>query len=93
MTGDDYSMAYQVGCAPGPNAAVAMAPGPGGMPVLVVYLDPVNMVIHSASSPAANRDLAGFCRELAREATRLADAIDPAHGPRHLLRDEVSGDA
>jgi hypothetical protein len=88
---DDYSTAYQVGCAPGPNAAVAMAPGPGGMPVLVVYLDPVNMIIHSSPDHGLG-SLAGFCRELAREATKLADAIEP-RSPRHLLREEVAGDA
>jgi hypothetical protein len=89
---DDFSTAYQVACAPGPNAAAAMTRGPGGTPVLVIYLDPVNMTIHSEPSLAGTRELAAFCRELAREAAKLAAEIDPGNepapdGPRHLLRE------
>lgn len=88
----DYSTTYQVACAPGPNAAAAMSRAPGGAPVLVVYLDPVNMTIHSAPSHAGAQELAAFCRELAREADRLADTLDPAPtGPRHLRQED--GDA
>ena len=84
-----YSTAYQVACTPGPNAAVAMTRGPSGAPVLVVYLDPVNMTIHAEPSPTAASDLAAFCRELAREATQLADVIEPpVDGARHRLRGE-----
>jgi len=80
----DYSNAYQVACVPGPKSAAAVTRGPGGSPVLVIYLDPVNMSIHSAPS----RELAGFFRELAREAAKFAAEIDPrpdsaADGPRH----------
>jgi hypothetical protein len=92
----DYNTAYQVACAPGPNAAAAVTRGPGGMPVLVVYLDPVNMTLHSEPSQTGVRELASFCRELAREAGRLAAEIDPdgepappERHPRHLL---VTGD-
>jgi hypothetical protein len=83
----DYSTTYQVACAPGPNAAAAVSRLPGGVPVLVVYLDPVNMTIQCPPTVAAQRDLAAFCRELAREATHLADLVDPTT-PRHLLHDE-----
>ena len=82
----EYSTTYQVACAPGPNAAAAVSRLPGGVPVLVVYLDPVNMTIQCPPTVAAQRDLAVFCRELAREATHLADLVDPAT-PRHLLHD------
>jgi len=82
----DYSTTYQVACAPGPNAAAAVSRLPGGVPVLVVYLDPVNMTIQCPPTVAAQRDLAAFCRELAREATHLAELVDPAT-PRHLLHD------
>jgi hypothetical protein len=80
----DYSNAYQVACVPGPKSAAAVTRGPGGSPVLVIYLDPVNMSIHSAPS----RELAEFFRELAREAAKFAAEIDPgpataADGPRH----------
>jgi hypothetical protein len=83
----DYSTTYQVACAPGPNAAAAVSRLPGGAPVLVVYLDPVNMTLQCPPTVAGQRELAVFCRELAREATNLADTIDPAGAasPRHLL--------
>jgi hypothetical protein len=88
----DYSTAYQVVCAPGPEAAAAMMRGPGGSPVLVIYLDPVNMTIYSEPALMSTRELVAFCRELAREATKFADEIDPdrdatADGPRHRLQD------
>lgn len=73
----DFSTAYQVVCSPGRDAAAAVAHGLGGLPALVVYLDPVTMSIRSDPSPAATRALAAFCRELAQEATKLADEIDP----------------
>lgn len=88
----DYSTAYQVTCVPGPKSAAAMTRGPGGSPVLVVYLDPVNMTIHCQPSLAGAHELAAFLRELAHEATRFAAEIDPSHlpateGPRHRLTD------
>lgn len=73
----EFSTAYQVVCSPGQDAAAAVAHGLGGLPALVVYLDPVTMTIHGDRSPAATRALAAFCRELAQEATKLADEIDP----------------
>ena len=84
----DYSNAYQVACVPGRRAAAAVTRGPEGSPVLVVYLDPVNMTIHSEPSLAGARELASFFRELAREAAKFADQIDPDNapmpaGPRH----------
>jgi hypothetical protein len=91
----DYSTAYQVACAPGPKAAAAMTRGPGGRPVLVVYLDPVNMTIHSEPLLTGTQELAAFFRELAREAAKIAAEIDPANeptpsGPRHQLRGRPS---
>jgi hypothetical protein len=92
----DYNLAYQVACSPGPNAAAAVTRGPSGAPVLVLYLDPVNMTLHSEPSLAGTRDLASFCRELSNEAAKLAAIIDPdgepappERAPRHLL---VTGD-
>jgi hypothetical protein len=94
----EYSTAYQVACSPGPDAAAAMMRVPGGTPVLVVYLDPVNMTIQSPPTQQGTRTLADFCRELAHEASRLAETIDPdgeataqvASEPRHALtRNEV----
>ena len=92
----DYSTTYQVACFPGRNAGAAATRGPGGTPVLMVYLDPVNMTLHGEPSVAGTRRLADFCRELAREATKLAAEIDPdgepappERAPRHRL---VTGD-
>lgn len=97
---NDYSNAYHVACSPGPNAAVAATRGPGGAPVLVLYLDPVNMTLLCEPSHTSTRELASFCRELAREAAKLADEIDPDGesapadpGPRHLLVTGDDGDA
>ncbi|MFL6120244.1 hypothetical protein [Actinophytocola sp.] len=97
----DYSTAYQVACTPGPQAAVAMTRLPSGAPVLVVYLDPVNMTIQAAPTQASVRELADFCRELAHEASRLAETIDPdgepappeATAPRHALVRNELGDS
>jgi hypothetical protein len=85
----EYSTAYQVACAPGPKATAAMLRMADSLPVLVVYLDPVNMTIQSPPSRAGAPELARFCRDLAREAARFAATIDPAGepgtGPRHAL--------
>jgi hypothetical protein len=87
----DYSVPYQVACVPGQKAAAAMTPGPAGKPVLVIYLDPVNMTIHSEPSRAGARQLGAFFRELSREAAKFAAQIDPEHeipdGPRRQVRE------
>jgi hypothetical protein len=51
------------------------------------------MTIHSEPSVTGTRELAAFFRELANEAAKLADEIDPSNeptteGPRHLLREK-----
>jgi hypothetical protein len=97
----DYSTSFQVACAPGDHAAAAMMRVPGGVPVLVVYLDPVNMTIQAPPSRNGTREFADFCRELAHEAGRLAATIDPDgepappdYGePRHALVRNDIGDA
>ncbi len=88
----EYSTAYQVACAPGPKATAAMLRMPDSLPVLVVYLDPVNMTIQHPPSRTDAQELARFCRDLAREAARFAATIDPAGepgaGPRHALESQ-----
>lgn len=85
-------MGFNVTCTPGRDAAVAYMRVTAELPALVLYLDPVNMAIQLPSTPDGPSVLARFCRELAREAAKLADELDQAgtqSAPRHLLRDEA----
>lgn len=89
-------MGFNVSCTPGKDAAVAYMRVTEHLPSLVMYLDPVNLAIQLPPFPGGDVVLAKFCRELAREAAKLAAEIDPdgepappERGPRHLL---VTGD-
>lgn len=89
-------MGFNVTCTPGKDAAVAFIRVTEHLPALVLYLDPVNMAIQLPPFPSGDRLLAKFCRELAREAAKLAAEIDPDNepapgGPRHQLREESAG--
>ena len=80
-------MNFSITCWPGRSAvsgAQEIRPGQWG---LVMHLDPVNMVITGAPFPGAQIELARWCRELSREATRLAARLDPEGetGPRHAV--------
>jgi hypothetical protein len=83
---------FNVTCSPGQDAAAGFMRITENLPALVIYLDPVNVAIQLPPFPGGDLVLARFCRELAREATKLADAVDPAEGvpsgPRHMRRDE-----
>lgn len=89
-------MGFNVSCSPGRDAAAGFVRVTPQLPALVLYLDPVNVAIQLPSFPGGDVVLAKFCRELAREAAKLAAEIDPdgepappERGPRHLL---VTGD-
>ena len=89
-------MVFNVSCSPGNDAAAAFMRVTPQLPALVLYLDPVNLAIQLPSSPGGTLVLAKFCRELAREAAKLAAEIDPdgepappERAPRHRL---VTGD-
>ena len=90
-------MGFNVTCTPGRDAAVGYMQVTANLPALVIYLDPVNLAIQLPPFPDGELLLAKFCRELAREAAKLAAAIDPAGeantltGPRHLLQDKEVG--
>jgi len=93
-------MGFNVSCTPGKNAAAAYMLVTEHLPSLVIYLDPVNVAIQLPSFPGGDVVLANFCRELAREAAKLAAAVDPdgepappEQGPRHLLATGDDGDA
>jgi hypothetical protein len=74
-------MGFNVTCTPGKEAAVAFMRVTKHLPALVLYLDPVNLAIQLPPFPGGELMLAKFCRELAREAAKLADEIDPATEP------------
>jgi hypothetical protein len=89
-------MGFNVTCTPGRDAAAGYMLVTANLPALVLYLDPVNVAIQLPPFPGGDVVLARFCRELAREAAKLAAAVDPDGepappecGPRHLL---VTGD-
>lgn len=86
-------MGFNVTCSPGRDAAAAYMRVTPQLPALVIYMDPVNMAIQLPPFPGGEQLLAKFCRELAREAEKLADAIAPDTGPapRHLLRGDGGG--
>ena len=70
-------MGFNVTCSPGKDAAAGYMRVTEHLPALVIYLDPVNMAIQLPPYPGGDLVLARFCRELAREAAKLAAAIDP----------------
>ena len=93
-------MGFNVSCTPGKAAAAAYLRVTEHVPALVMYLDPVNVAIQLPPFPGGDVVLANFCRELAREAAKLAAAVDPdgepappERGPRHLLVTGDDGDA
>ena len=83
-------MSFNVTCTPGPDAVVGYMRVTEHLPALVLYLDPVNMAIQLPAFPGGDALLAKFCRELAREANKLADDVDPpavqSTGPRPSAR-------
>jgi hypothetical protein len=81
---------FNVTCTPGREAAAAFMRVTAELPALVIYLDPVNLAIQLPSFPDGPMVLAKFCRELAREAAKLAAELErpDGGGPRHLLRGE-----
>ena len=69
-------MSFNVTCTPGRDAVAGFVQVTSEIPALVLYLDPVNMAIQLPPFPGGDQVLARFCRELAREAAKLADALD-----------------
>jgi hypothetical protein len=69
---------FNVTCSPGRDAVAGFMRVTEHLPALVIYLDPVNVAIQLPPYPGGDLVLARFCRELAREAAKLAAAIDPA---------------
>lgn len=89
-------MGFNITCTPGKEAAVGFMRVTEHLPALVMYLDPVNLAIQLPPFPDGDLLLARFCRELAREAAKLAAEIDPDNepttdAPRHRLREGAIG--
>lgn len=72
---------FAVTCWPGRRAAAAMREGALRQRRLALFLDPLNLVISSAPFPDGEFELARWCRELSREAGRLAELLDPDGEP------------
>ncbi|MGH3701383.1 MAG: hypothetical protein ACRDQY_18335 [Pseudonocardiaceae bacterium] len=71
-------MAFTVTCAPGRDATAGVRQiGPGWVS-LVLSMDPGRVVIDVPSISGGAVVLARFCRELAREASRIAADLDPS---------------
>jgi hypothetical protein len=78
-------MSFNVSCTPGRDAVAGFVRITSEIPALVLYLDPVNMSIQLPPFPGGGQVLAKFCRELAREATKLAAALEPEQAGQHGL--------
>jgi hypothetical protein len=68
-------MALNLTCEPGPESAAGFL-RVGSAPALVMYLDPGNIAVQLPPGTDGARLLIKFCRELAREATKLADQLE-----------------
>jgi hypothetical protein len=64
-------------CWPGPRAAAGVQEDSAGDPLLAVFLDPVNLVVTVPPFAEGPAMMAGFLRELARAAARLAEELEP----------------
>jgi hypothetical protein len=62
------------------------------LPALILYLDPVNVAIQLPPFPGGGQVLARFCRELSRDASRLAELLEADGQPSPDQQHETSGD-
>lgn len=91
-------MTVNVTCAPGRDAWAGFV---AGSPALVLYLGVVSVTVQCEQGPDGHLYLANFCRNLAREAARMAAVMDPdgeaappeGPGPRHRLVTDDDGDS
>lgn len=79
-------MGFNATCTPGKDAGAAMIQVTPEVPALAIYLDPVNIAIQLPPFPGGLDVLMRFCRELSREAAKLADHLGNQEG-RHALAD------
>ncbi|WP_309113848.1 hypothetical protein [Saccharothrix sp.] len=82
-------MSVNMVATPGHAAAASLVMA-NGLPTLMIYLDPVNLTVQVPPFPGGREVLARFCRELSREAWKVAERLEAAGG-RHALA-EGAGD-
>ena len=70
-------VAFTVTCSPGREAAAGIRQIGPGWASLVLSMDPGRVVIDVPTVSGGALVLARFCRDLAREATRIAADLDP----------------
>ena len=70
-------VAFTVTCSPGREAAAGIRQIGPGWASLVLSMDPGRVVIDVPTVSGGAQVLARFCRDLAREATRIATDLDP----------------
>uniref|UniRef100_UPI0031DBC8F8 hypothetical protein n=1 Tax=Saccharothrix mutabilis TaxID=33921 RepID=UPI0031DBC8F8 len=58
----------------------------------MIYLDPVNLTVQIPPFPGGREVLARLCRELSREAWKVADRLESAGG-RHALAEGTGDEA
>jgi hypothetical protein len=69
---------FTLSCWPGAGAFVsARELTESDRKALVLYLDPVSLVLSVPPVPGSESAMARFCRQLAREAARMAFDLDP----------------
>ncbi|HET9254151.1 MAG TPA: hypothetical protein VFO16_02985 [Pseudonocardiaceae bacterium] len=73
-------MAFTVTCSPGREAEAGVRQIGPGWASLVLSMDPGRVVIDVPTVSGGAQVLARFCRELAREAARIAADLDPSNG-------------
>ena len=75
-------MAFTVTCSPGQQAEAAVRQIGPGWASLVLSMDPGRVVIDVPAVSGGALVLARFCRDLAREAARIAADLDPEQALR-----------
>lgn len=73
-------VAFTVTCSPGREAEAGVRQIGPGWASLVLSMDPGRVVIDVPTVSGGAQVLARFCRELAREAARIAADLDPGIG-------------
>jgi len=77
-----WVVAFTVTCSPGREAEAAVRQIGPGWASLVLSMDPGRVVIDVPTVSGGALVLARFCRDLAREAARIAADLDPEQALR-----------